>query len=448
MCAKQNECKVNHKGSPTLFCCLLLAGGMVRADNITVANVTLVSASPTESIVQFDIAWDNSWRTVLKADDASTENWDAAWVFVDYHLKEQSGAWRRATLAKDGHQAPADATIAVGTSGADDAAFGAGVFIHRSAVGEAGPNDWKGVKLRWLHPPSDESSGAAGETGAIDTNTTIPEVTAIEMVYVPQGAFWAGDGLTTRGRFTKTQITQADPTTDGGRPAGALAPENGNTLWPNGYKGFYCMKSEITHRDFLRFQKALADPRFALYPPRKDLTDPPDRNAPRGWLSWHDGAGFAAWAGLRPMTELEYEKAGRGPLAPVAGEYAWGSTNRLPAAVAAAAASNSGVSREQTGASFWGILDLSGGLWDRVVTLDDARDYPTDQGRRFRGTHGTGSPDLPDDWPDTEGNGAGFRGGAAGLAPVHMGISDRYSAAYGNGSRGMRNGFRAVRTAP
>ena len=35
---------------------------------------------------------------------------------------------------------------------------------------------------------------------------------------------------------------------------------------------------------------------------------------------------YLDWAGLRPMTELEYEKICRGPSAPVAGEYAWGST--------------------------------------------------------------------------------------------------------------------------
>jgi formylglycine-generating enzyme required for sulfatase activity len=148
------------------------------------------------------------------------------------------------------------------------------------------------------------------------------------------------------------------------------------------------------------------------------------------------------------MTELEYEKACRGPVAPVAGEYAWGTTNRMKGIVADAATPNGGVSREQTGASYWGILDLSGGLWDRVVTIDNSTGCPTDKGRQFRGTHGAGTPVLPADWPDKSGNGAGFRGGAAGLAPAHMGASDRYSAAYANGSRGVHNGFRAVRTAP
>ncbi len=426
---------VRRAGAAIIVSFLLLAACVVRADSLTVANATLVPASATESIIQFDIGWNNSWRATQTADGASYENRDAAWVFIKYHpIKGDNAPWLHATLAKDGHQAPAGATIAVGTSEANGAAFGAGVFIYRSAAGASGPNDWKGLKLRWTH-----------ESGAVNTNTVI-EVQAIEMVYVPQGAFWAGDGLTNRCRFTKTQITQADPTKDGGRPVNTVAPE-GNPLWPNGFKGFYCMKYEISHRDYLVFTKSVGSLAFDYkpYPDRKELLDPPDVFAPRPWLSWNDGAAFSAWAGLRPMTELEYEKACRGPLAPVAGEYAWGTTNRLQAAVGGV---STGAGREQTGASYWGILNLSGGLWDRVVTIDNAAEHPVDKGRQFRGTHGAGTPALPADWPGKDGNGSGFRGGAAGLASAHMGVSDRYSAAYGNNSRGARNGFRAVRSAP
>lgn len=425
-----------HRWAAVIVASLLLAGSAAHASNITVANVTLVPASATESFIQFDIAWTNSWRTMMKADGASVESWDAAWVFVKHHpIKDDGAPWRHATLAKDGHQAPAGATLAVGTSEANGATFGAGAFLYRSAAGEPGPNDWKGVKLRWQH-----------EAGTVNTNTVL-EVQAIEMVCVSQGAFWTGDGLKNRCRFTQTQITHADPTKDGGRPVGTLAPEKGNTLWPNGFNGFYCMKYEITHQDYLAFLKANAAVRFDYtpYPLRNDLVDPTNPQAPRPWLSWGDGAAFAAWAGLRPMTELEYEKACRGPLAPVAGEYAWGTTNRLQAAVGGV---STGAGREQTGASCWGILNLSGSLWDRVVTIDNSTSDPADKGRQFRGTHGAGTPVLPADWPDKEGTGAGFRGGAAGLAPAHMGASDRYSAAYANGSRGARNGFRAVRTAP
>ena len=42
------------------------------------------------------------------------------------------------------------------------------------------------------------------------------------------------------------------------------------------------------------------------------------------YMCWADCATYADWAGLRPMTELEFEKACRGPLKPVPDEYAWG----------------------------------------------------------------------------------------------------------------------------
>ena len=64
------------------------------------------------------------------------------------------------------------------------------------------------------------------------------------------------------------------------------------------------------------------------------------------WLSWADVAAYLDWSGLRPMTELEFEKACRGPNAPVAGEYAWGSNAGL---VQATSIVNGGLSNEVPG---------------------------------------------------------------------------------------------------
>lgn len=47
------------------------------------------------------------------------------------------------------------------------------------------------------------------------------------------------------------------------------------------------------------------------------------------WVSMRDLMAYAEFAGLRPMTELEYEKACRGPLKPVNDEFAWGSVTRV-----------------------------------------------------------------------------------------------------------------------
>lgn len=47
------------------------------------------------------------------------------------------------------------------------------------------------------------------------------------------------------------------------------------------------------------------------------------------FVSMYDLLAYAQFAGLRPMTELEYEKACRGPREPVNNEYAWGSVTKV-----------------------------------------------------------------------------------------------------------------------
>jgi len=228
-------------------------------------------------------------------------------------------------------------------------------------------------------------------------------------------------------------------------------------------------------------------------------------------LSWWDGAKFAAWAGLRPMTELEYEKACRGPLKPVPNEYAWGTAGIATSAYdlandgkadervtgnysttagnvsydftmpdAHSMAARGGVSavpgspmragifatprsgRVAAGASYWGIMELSGNVREQVVSLSQAKV------RAFRGTHGAGTPGAPADWPEAsytaaarrtsgknDGIGSGVRGGFFGDMPSGLRVSDRSRATYepragsfSVRSRQDQNGFRAVRTAP
>jgi formylglycine-generating enzyme required for sulfatase activity len=220
------------------------------------------------------------------------------------------------------------------------------------------------------------------------------------------------------------------------------------------------------------------------------LTTDPGSPAPRGyttvtrdracnWVSWADGCAFTDWAGLRPMTELEFEKACRGPLDPVAGEYAWGNTNisATPAILYDGSGMETaingncnydkcypdgpyrvgfymkkGSTRQEAGASYWGIMELSGNLLERPVTVGNAT------GRLFTGLHGDGMLTSGGEadftalkWPDATANGAGCRGGGCELPSACARVSDRSNAAYAVGtSRSHADyfGWRAVRSAP
>jgi hypothetical protein len=102
-------------------------------------------------------------------------------------------------------------------------------------------------------------------------------------------------------------------------------------------------------------------------------------------LAWRDALAFSAWAGLRPMTELEFEKACRGPIQPVSDEFAWGTatTNIVTDS-----------DRARGGASYWGILDLTGNLVENTVAIG----RPI--GRQFDGAHGEGRVGDLSEWDD------------------------------------------------
>lgn len=215
------------------------------------------------------------------------------------------------------------------------------------------------------------------------------------------------------------------------------------------------------------------------------------------YLSWQDGAAYMDWAGLRPMTELEYEKACRGPETPVALEYAWGNatnnsannianggqagevTSRANANSASANQSNvqgpmrvgafagAATSRAQAGATYYGIMEMSGNVFDRTVTVGNAA------GRSYTGLHGDGNlfgdgSANVDFWPGingnstlttantvfdgstgvTEGAGAGTRGSSWAASNLNiMKVSYRNNANIVATNRDQRNGWRGVRTA-
>lgn len=460
--------------------------GLATANNIRVSNVTVtgMDTAARTAFVRFDLSWDNAWR--------DAENWDAAWVFIKFK-PQASNAWQHATLSSaSGDHVPAANSAVTAVPG------GTGVFVYRSD-GYTGNVAYARMKLKWDY-------GTNGYAFAYGTQVDV-SVHAVEMVHVPQGSFYLGSTGTETGHFYQPdgtgQTTNAYPVTSEaaleiGSGAGKLwgtSSSGSSTIgpegtlpaeFPKGFKAFYCMKYEITQGQYAAFLNKLtsgqASARYysttanrytigGSYP--NFSASAPDRAC--NWINWSDGCAYAAWAGLRPMTELEFEKACRGPMMPVLNEYAWGSTaigqmtnetgtvgsgsetsdpttancrygSDGPARAGIFATASS--TRLSAGASYWGVMELSGNVYERTVSVGNA------SGRAFTGSHGTGvltgAGDATDSfWCPTTAACAGFRGGDIEQGTYALCVSCRAHASLASyNARYKSHGWRGVRTAP
>lgn len=513
-----------------LFAMVMLANHMALSNNLTVSVPVLTgqNVSADHVNVKFTVSWSNSWRV-----SAAPSNWDAAWVFVKYRVG--SGPWLHATLNSTGHTAPAGATIVVPPDGK-------GVFIHRSMDG-TGSVTFTDVKLRWNYGADGVADNAAVTVkvfGIEMVHVTQGDYwlgsTAGEPGTFMDGA-WPGSGDT-----DPFDVTSESAIPLGHSPgklwARLMPPYNddiGDTTvpipaaYPKGWNAFYCMKYSITQEQYVDFLNTLTYTQQAL----RTETAPnsaagtnammtpsrlKDRNGIKvqtpgvastvpavygcdldsngtfnqagdgqnigcNYLSWGDGAAYADWAGLRPMSELEFEKACRG----AEQNYHWDERAYATRTVAHMGAVNNGGAanetyvlytnpdhnswnltiggasninagwppqtlingspmpsladmfgspvragifatdtsdRVQSGATFYGIMEMSGDLWERAVNVSTA------EGKAFQGTHGdgtlsSGGSATNADWPGESGQGAGFRGGNFSYDSDWSRVSDR-----------------------
>ncbi|MBU1854058.1 MAG: hypothetical protein KJ957_08490, partial [Candidatus Omnitrophica bacterium] len=292
--------------------------------------------------------------------------------------------------------------------------------------------------------------------------------------------------------------------------------------YPKGYGAFYAMKYEINEEQWVAFVNSLPSAaaranRDITNASHKNSDSVINRNTIScsgssvtcstqrparavSYLTWMDLAAFLDWAALRPMTELEYEKMSRGPVFPIEGEYAWGATNIISATAVSSGdengtelSTNSGANahygtvtltggdsvngsgydqgplrigifatsssdRVSSGAGYYGVLDLSGNLSERVVTIGN------DTGRSFTESHGDGVLSTDSgyegnatnaDWPGvnalssrgvTSAEGSGFKGGAWNSTSSSLRISDRSDAANASAIAAGNAGGRGVRS--
>jgi hypothetical protein len=501
----------------TIACSLALTNNLLHASDVDISDGQVVMEGD-QAFIEFQISWKLSWH--------NETNWDAAWVFA----KDPSRGFQHVALTHDSGELIRNHLSDQPEPGFDVSDDQLGVFIYRGQQrSERGSNNWS-VRVEWDYAASDYT---------IDELPESVEMYAIEMVYVPDGPFETGDPLGKNGpdnaffslnedstgtyRVTSSEaISVCDEDGSlcyqnqygrgrGGDQKGPIPAE-----YPNGYDAFYLMKYKISQGQYAEMLNTLSDLQTAnraifgssAYEDRgtikrvngRYVAENPDRAC--NYLGWEDGALFADWAGLRPFTELEYEKAARGPVEAVANEYAWGTTSithgdtlfnpngimadredgdeyirgnanyrpqdrdfsvreetifiggdggigplRIDIFETRAHRINAENIREASGAGYYGALGLTGGLFERIVTVGNER------GRAFTGSHGDGNINYSgyagntvEDWPSRSGNGLALRARNYAFDTRRLQMANRgfgqYSATYR--ARGM--GFRAART--
>ncbi len=437
-----------------LLCSLTSKGNGLEISNLSI-NDDYTQAT-------FDISWENSWR--------QTERFhDAVWVYLKYK-PDNSGQWEHAKIT--GGTASGNLELLP----QDDEM---GIFV-RNASDFAGNVTTTSITL---------------DISLDSTIAVYPdfEVYGIEMVYVPEGPFFVGDGNNTSLGADSVFYDGSLYDTVGKDTYITLIDHVGEinfdypevripATYPNGYEAFYCMKYPFTQKQFVDFLNLLSledqmnivqnefrnDRPDSSYPFGKDyrqgIFESPQlfENNDLGGKSFHcnlnddgtldgldDGQDLAAsfridpritatgardaytveaflwllnWSGLRPMTSLEYEKAARGPLRPVKGEYAWGaplsgggmsisgfydpgtSSEGYPDSfssqtwIAFDFAYRVGMFAEQetdridAQASYWGIQDLSGNGYPLLISVKNTT---------FTNKNGSGSLNsYPLEWTD------------------------------------------------
>ncbi len=509
-----------------LICVALWPHRESECSNLKITTPTLGTLSGGSTTVSFDITWTNSWRTVEPGAPAPN-NWDAAWVFVKF--RKNGGDWAHASLNNTGHSVGTGtaATYAVGypdTSSSFNIATnpGVGVFLYRSGDG-TGTFTLTSAGLSWNY----------AQDGVATNDTVEIRVFGIEMVYVPDGVFFAGDRTTSHGSLkqgsndtdpwyvsSENALTTTDTAGSGTGQAETAAEyyyvetlnggdDNTGTVFtipaafPKGFGKFYIMKGEISQGQWVAFFNTLTNTQKTTRDITVTKTDNltfrnnvswtsgdaalPDQgggatyeHVAMNYISWGDLAAYLDWSGLRPMSELEFEKAARGPYRPLArysSEFAWGSasvtqatsivdpglpTERAQAGANIAYRNHASIqgplrvgsfaygvaTRIAAGAGYYGAMELSGNVWERPVTIGNAT------GRLFEGRyHGNGTLDSNGNlnvtsWPATTATGTGFRGSGWYNDTSFARTSGRRLAAQVYTIRVNDYGGRGVRTAP
>ncbi len=466
---------------------LVISCQSLHANNLRIRNV---SPDLTNGTVTFDITWDNSWNLETLG---APYHWDASWTFVKWRECNApiSDPWTHGLVDTSlaAHSfGSLEPTRSDGFSiGIDSIPFNHGAMLRRVTNGLFPTQPYQTVTLKLTNLPA---------TGDYDVR-----VFGVEMVYVPRGEFLLGG------------TSETYPFNVGGQPV--LVKNEGpiQIFWqslnvtltdsfPKGYNPFFCMKYEISqgqYCDFLNTLSGIAPNLLFVNQYNNDRNrvqsggTPPDiyysdrQDRANNYMNWTDLLAYLDWACLSPMTELQFEKVCRGNGPYVQNEYAWGSTDIAPITLLSTPedgteiAQNPGANcsynnltltggdggrgpvrvgifatatvtnKMEAGASYYGIMELSGNLWEQMVIATTQTDNFL-----FSGLWGDGYLDSLGyanvaTWPFPNAiNGVNnayhsLRGGSWYHGTTRLRTSDRNYHYYGNNLRGSDFGGRGVR---
>lgn len=480
------------------------------ANGVEVDNVQRLN-TPNRNRIAFQLSWQNSWNV-----SGTPSNHDAVWVFIKYRPCGSTGDWHHGLLSTTHNNHTLDPGLAFADSIRTVDRFGnpgannTGALIRRASLGTGNI-----VSL----PCTLQVVGGSGSVLFDDLVDYDIRVFAIEMVQIPQGVYALGDNGSVNYKY-QTNSSNANPLIVTSEAAFTVYDQicgqdkNIPANFPKGFGMFYIMKYEISmgqYADFLNtLSGAVATQRFpgqhGQYRHRltvaggQYVSDRQDRAC--NFLNWNDMASYLDWAALRPITEMEYEKAckGNGPLAPLG--YAWGSATYIEARNVTAPENGTEIctdadanlhiggasqdilggdsptlnvpltrgpigcgifardatqTRETTGGSFYGVMELSGNVGEAVVTSlgsNGCSNAPVYSGLWGDGLlNGSGLFNVAN-WPAAPsgfgfgGVDVGWRGGCWETTDVYARVADRnyiYNGRFEMETRSRLTGGRGAR---
>ena len=470
---------------------------LLWANGITVSNLSVNQAAGT---VTFDISWQNSWRDAENWDAAWV-------FVKFRECNAISDPWTHGQISTNlsDHNFGQDLepVLSNGSAvGIDPAPNNLGVMLRRTATGTFATVGPYTVTLRVTNLPTSGSYDIAVfgiemvfiPEGAYTLGTLDGSYSSSTQAAYAFDQTGISGNHDQRQYYTITSENAIDLRWAGSGTTGNNSSITVLAAFPKGYKAFHVMKYEISQGQYADFLNTLpgntANLRYpgnfgnnrnglqsgGLYPDAY-RSDRPDRA--QNFLSWHDLCAYLDWAALRPITEMEYEKICRGP-GPSTGEYAWGTTNITPGTTIGITPENGtevftnpnanctynnvtytggdggqgpvrvGIhakvgspSREASGAAYYGVLDMSGNVWEAVVMVSDpsgAVGTPSYDGKWGDGVldWATGRANEST-WPLGNPGGFGSRGGSWGNFWYDLRVSSRICSFPGHTCLWTRN---------